>query len=76
MFFVMLFALPETSGDYILLSRAQRLRKLTGRTDLMAEYEIKARDKKPKEVLFQALIKPWEINMKDPAVLFTTVYLG
>lgn len=75
-FFVMLFLLPETSGDYILLRRAQRLRKLTGRSDLMAESEIKARDQKPKEVLFQALIKPWEINMKDPAVLFTTLYLG
>jgi DHA1 family multidrug resistance protein-like MFS transporter len=28
------------------------------------------------EITFQALIKPWQINALDPAVLFTTVYLA
>ncbi|KAF7194201.1 Cycloheximide resistance protein [Pseudocercospora fuligena] len=72
----MFFFLPETSNDQILLRRAQRLRKLTGRNDLMAESEIKAKTKQTREVLFAALVKPWEINMKDPAVLYTTIYLG
>lgn len=75
-FLVMLFFFPETSSDRILLARAQRLRKLTGRSDLMAESEIRSRNKNPRQELYFALIKPWEINLKDPAVLFTTVYLG
>lgn len=29
---------------------------------------------KPRQIAFDALIKPWEINILDPAVLFTTVY--
>jgi hypothetical protein len=27
-------------------------------------------------LLFDALVKPWEINALDPAILFTTVYMG
>ncbi|CAK4034444.1 MFS general substrate transporter [Lecanosticta acicola] len=75
-FLVMFFTFPETSSDRILLARAQRLRKLTGRTDLMAESEIHAQNHNSRQELYFALIKPWEINLKDPAVLFTTVYLG
>ncbi|KAL1591776.1 hypothetical protein SLS60_011775 [Paraconiothyrium brasiliense] len=75
-FLLMLFFLPETSSDLILLRRARRLRKLTGRTDLMAECEIRQQHRNRNEVLYQALIKPWEINILDPAVLFTTIYTG
>ena len=31
---------------------------------------------KPGTVVWFALIKPWEINIRDPAVLFTTFYTG
>ena len=72
----MFFTLPETSADWILRERAKRLRKLTGRSDLKAECEVRQRKKSRKAVLYDALIKPWEINAKDPAVLFTTVYTG
>ncbi|KAI5361852.1 Putative major facilitator superfamily, MFS transporter superfamily [Septoria linicola] len=75
-FLAMFFFLPETSADWILLQCAKRLRKLTGRTDLKAQCEIRQQKKSRKEVLYQALIKPWEINAKDPAVLFTTIYTG
>jgi DHA1 family multidrug resistance protein-like MFS transporter len=66
--------LPETSADNILLRRAQRLRKLTGRTDLKSESEIKQAQFSPRQIAFDALIKPWEINILDPAMLFTTIY--
>lgn len=69
-------ALPETSPDTILLRRAQRLRKLTGRTNLKSASEIKQEDMKVGEVVFDALIKPWEINVLDPAVLFSTLYMA
>lgn len=72
----MLWSLPETSSDNILLRRAQRLRALTGRTDLQSESEIKQKHMSPKAIAFDALIKPWEINALDPAVLFTTVYVS
>ena len=75
-FLAMFFFLPETSADFILLQRAKRLRKLTGRTDLVAQCEIRQQKKSRNEVLYDALIKPWEINAKDPAVLFTTIYTG
>ena len=67
--------MPETSPDFILLQRAKRLRKLTGRTDIKVESEIRqANMAGPGYVAFQALIKPAEINIKDPAMLFTTIY--
>ncbi|PVH80451.1 MFS general substrate transporter [Cadophora sp. DSE1049] len=71
---VMLVALPETSSDTILLHRAQRLRKLTGRTDLKSDSEIKQAAMNSRQITIDALIKPWEINILDPAVIFTTVY--
>lgn len=71
----MFVSLPETSSDLILLRRARRLRRLTGRKDLKAACEIKQQLRVgPVRVAFDALIKPWEINIKDPAVLFSTIY--
>ena len=61
----MFFSLPETSSDLILLRRARRLRKLTGRTDLQAESEMRQANMKAGQIAFQALIKPWEINIKE-----------
>lgn len=72
---LMLFvSLPETSHANILLRRAHRLRKITGRTDLKSQSEIDQQHMTAREVASDALIKPWEINALDPAVLFTTVY--
>ena len=71
---VVLLSLPETSADNILLRRARRLRQLTGRSDLKSASEIKQAQMSPRKIAFNALIKPWEINILDPAVLFSTVY--
>ena len=71
---VMLFTLPETSADAILLQRARRLRRMTGRGELKSSSEIRQAQMSPQSIAFDALIKPWEINIKDPAVLFTTLY--
>lgn len=73
---LMVFMLPEISSDTILLKRARRLRKLTGPHDLVSESEIRQKEKTAREIAFDALIKPWEINALDPAVLFTTVYMA
>ncbi|KAL2844090.1 major facilitator superfamily domain-containing protein [Aspergillus pseudoustus] len=73
-FILMFFTMPETSSDTILYRQAQRLRKRTGHTDLKAESEIRQAKMSPREVTFNAVIKPWQIKALDPAVLFSTLY--
>ncbi|KAL1880382.1 hypothetical protein Plec18167_003786 [Paecilomyces lecythidis] len=73
---LMFCTMPETSSDKILLRRAQRLRLLTGREDLKSESETRQEKMNPREMAFFALIKPWQINALDPAVLFSTFYTG
>ncbi|KAL1894056.1 hypothetical protein Sste5346_006198 [Sporothrix stenoceras] len=82
---IMLALLPETSGPNILLRRAQRLRKLTGSDRFQASSEItdyeaqqngtaERNSARVMKMLVDALIKPLEISIKDPAVLFVQVY--
>ncbi|KFZ22912.1 hypothetical protein V502_02608 [Pseudogymnoascus sp. VKM F-4520 (FW-2644)] len=71
---LMFTVLPETSTPNILLRRAERLRKLTGESRLMAQSEIDQAKLSTREVVVDALIKPMEITIKDPAILFVNVY--
>ncbi|KAG9256467.1 major facilitator superfamily domain-containing protein [Emericellopsis atlantica] len=71
---VMFFFLPETSTPNLLLRRAKRLRKLTGNQRFMSQSEIDQRNMRFRHVLVDAIIKPMEITIKDPAVLFVQVY--
>ncbi|XXG98893.1 hypothetical protein Hte_005224 [Hypoxylon texense] len=67
--------LPETNPDAILHRRAARLRARTGRPGLRCEADRKrAHMTTPRQVAVDALLKPWQINALDPAVLYTTVY--
>lgn len=71
---VMFILLPETSTPTLLLQRAERLRKRTGSDRFMSQSEIDQRNMKVSAVFLDALIKPLEITIKDPAVLFVQVY--
>ncbi|RDH35497.1 MFS general substrate transporter [Aspergillus welwitschiae] len=71
---IMFLSMPETSSDNILLRRARRLRTQTGHIDIKSESEIRQSKMSPRAITFNALIKPWEINALDPAVLFSTFY--
>lgn len=73
-FLLLFFLLPETSSDNILLRRAARLRTITGNHNLRSQSEINMQRMSGKEIAFDALIKPWEMNILDPAILFTTFY--
>ncbi|KAM3448906.1 hypothetical protein MY3296_007367 [Beauveria thailandica] len=73
-FILMLLFLPETSSATILLRRAQRLRKVTGDARFMSQSEIDQRSQNTTAVFIDALIKPLEITIKDPAVLFVQIY--
>ncbi|KAL6697851.1 major facilitator superfamily domain-containing protein [Trichoderma pleuroticola] len=73
-FVCMFLFLPETSSANILLRRARRLRKITGSERFMSQSEIDQHNLHPGTIFLDALIKPLEITMKDPAVLFVQVY--
>jgi hypothetical protein len=73
-FILMFLSMPETSADAILLRRAQRLRALTGDSRLKSASEIKATNVVFSAVVWDALIKPIQITVLDPAVLFVNVY--
>ena len=66
---MMFISLPETSADNILLRKARRLRKITGRSNLLSQSEIDQAGMATKDVAYEALIRPWAINALDPAVV-------
>jgi DHA1 family multidrug resistance protein-like MFS transporter len=74
MLVLLLVVMPETSTPNILLRRAQRLRKLTGDSRLQAQSEIDQRHLTASGILVDALIKPIETTIKDPAIFFANVY--
>lgn len=71
---LLISAMPETSTSNILSRRAKRLRKLTGNDKLQSQSEIDQRQLTATGILVSALIKPVEISLKDPAVLFVNLY--
>jgi MFS transporter, DHA1 family, multidrug resistance protein len=73
-FLVMFAFLPETSAPNILLRRAERLRKLTGSDRYKSQSEIDQQNMKTSAIFIDAMIKPLEITIKDPAILFVQVY--
>ncbi|KAJ5082816.1 hypothetical protein N7532_011859 [Penicillium argentinense] len=73
-FILMLLFLPETSSATILLRRAQRLRKIYNDNRFMSQSEIDQRNMRVSSIAIDALVKPIEITVKDPAVLFVQIY--
>lgn len=70
----LLLLMPETSTPNILMRRARRLRKITGDNRLQSQSELDQRHLTASGILVDALIKPIEITIKDPAILFVNVY--
>ncbi|RKL51803.1 Transporter mfs1 [Fusarium oxysporum f. sp. narcissi] len=66
--------MPETSASNILLRRAQRLRRSAGSQRLQSQSEIDQAHLTVSSIAVDALIKPLEITIKDPAVLFVQIY--
>ncbi|KAJ6105624.1 hypothetical protein N7512_009141 [Penicillium capsulatum] len=73
-FILMFVFLPETSSATILLRRAERLRKIYNDDHFMSQSEIDQRNMRVSDVAIDALVKPMEITIKDPAVLFVQIY--
>ena len=75
-FIIMMLFLPETSTPNILLRRAQRLRKITGDTRLKAQSEIDQANMNARDIAFEALVRPLQLIVMDPAIGFTAAYVG
>ena len=73
---LLLTLMPETSASNILLRRARRLRKLTGNDKLQSQSEIDQREMKASDLVFTTLVRPMEIMVKDPSILFVNLYTG
>lgn len=73
-FLLLFFCLPETSTPNILLRRARRLRKLTGDQHLRSQSEIDQSKLTVGEVAKDALWKPMQILIQDPAITFAALY--
>lgn len=73
-FIFMFISMPETSAANILLRRARRLRKLTGRDDLKSQSEIDQGNTTLGKVIADQMIKPTQIFLLDPAVTFVNIY--
>ncbi|KAK6444482.1 hypothetical protein FP744_10000730 [Trichoderma asperellum] len=74
MLVVLLCFLPETSAANLLMRRAKRLRKQVGDPRLQSQSEIDQRHLTASEILVGALVRPIEIMIKDPAILFVNIY--
>ncbi|KAF1958540.1 benomyl/methotrexate resistance protein [Byssothecium circinans] len=75
-YLMMITLIPETSAPTILYYEAKRRREETGNQELMSDAEMKQKNLKLGPMLWDAFVKPWEMNVRDPALLFTTLYLG
>jgi DHA1 family multidrug resistance protein-like MFS transporter len=73
-FLLFFFFLPETQPTTILLYRAARLRKASGNPQIRSQTEIDRRGVSFISILWDSIIKPIEILIKDPAITFISVY--
>lgn len=73
-FLLLVFCLPETNTDTVLLRRAQRLRKLTGNPHLRSASEIRQGEMHILPTMAQYLTTPFKVTLLDPSVAFINVY--
>lgn len=73
-FIPLFFFLPETSTPTLLHYKAKRLRKQTSSTRYVSE-AMGLSSASRKDIAKMALIKPFEITLKDPAIAFVNIYV-
>ena len=66
--------LPETSSSNILLRRAQRLRRISGNPRVRSEGEMEQSALSVGAVAREALWRPIQTILLDPAIAFTAIY--
>ncbi|KAJ5289037.1 hypothetical protein N7478_002067 [Penicillium angulare] len=75
-FVLLFFGLPETFAPNILARRARRVRRITGNSGYMSESEIEIKEIKPVDVVFEALVRPFQLCFAEPIVLLLNLYIA
>ncbi|RAK78171.1 MFS transporter [Aspergillus fijiensis CBS 313.89] len=73
---VLFVGLPETYAPNILSRRAARVRKITGDADCVSESELELRRVSKKDLLFEALIRPFQLSFLEPIVFLLNLYIS
>ncbi|KAA8645033.1 uncharacterized protein ATNIH1004_009244 [Aspergillus tanneri] len=73
---LLFFFLPETFSPNILYRRARRIRKITGNSNYMCEAEIELQAVRPQDVLFESLIRPFELCFLEPIIFLMNLYIS
>lgn len=72
----LLFFMPETSANNILVRRTRRLRKITGDQSLKCEPEIMAENMTGKDVLMMCIVRAFTLNFTEPMVFLLNLYIA
>lgn len=75
-FVLLVLFLPETSTSTLLFYKAKRLRKETGSDRFVTVDSLRSKGVSRSQLVKLALIKPFEITLKDPAIAFANLYVG
>ncbi|KAJ5357975.1 hypothetical protein N7541_005133 [Penicillium brevicompactum] len=75
-FVVLFFFLPETFAPNILARRARRVRRITKNSNYMSESEWEIKEINSRDVLFEALVRPFQLCFMEPIVLFLNLYIS
>ncbi|KAJ5428759.1 Major facilitator superfamily domain general substrate transporter [Penicillium cf. griseofulvum] len=73
-FVLLVLFLPETSAPTLLFYKAKRLRQETGSDRFVTMDSMRSKGVSRSQLVKFALIKPFEITLKDPAIAFTNLY--
>ncbi|PYH63521.1 MFS transporter [Aspergillus vadensis CBS 113365] len=75
-FVLLFFFLPETFAPNILYRRARRVRQITGNSNYRCEAEIEVANMKKKDIIFEALVRPFQLCFFEPIVLVMNLYIA
>ena len=73
---VLVFTLPETSANTILLKRARRLRKITGDSRYKSQADLLTESMRFKDVATASFYRPFQLCFTQPILIVTNAYLG
>ncbi|KAJ5797757.1 uncharacterized protein N7503_007053 [Penicillium pulvis] len=75
-FVLLFFGLPETFAPNILARRARRVRRITGNSQYMSESEIEIKEIKPVDLIFESLVRPFQLCFLEPIVFLLNLYIA
>lgn len=73
--FLFITLIPETYPKAILYKKAQRLRRLTGNSNIVFDIDEKSHDFS-KETIIEILWRPVVIGLTEPVILMINLYIG